>query len=138
MSTLTRKYLIWFKKQNQSLDFLISFFFNKKINNVFCMCLRESCVCALNISPTYAGFLFILLLISSWSLINPRKRWIHRPIDFPFLINTRLLKANLKFHTSICKYVKTYILCKNQDENLQSHEFIAEGLGSTQRIYLYL
>lgn len=46
MSTLTRKYLIWFKKQNQSLDFLISFFFNKKINNVILYVLeRELRVC---------------------------------------------------------------------------------------------
>lgn len=54
-------------------------------------------------------FLLNLVLISSWSLINPRKRWTHRPIDFPFLINTKLPKANLKLHTGICTYVKTHI-----------------------------
>lgn len=50
------------------------------------MCLREreGGMDAGTISPTYVGLLLNLVLISSWSLINPRKGWTHRPIDFPF------------------------------------------------------
>lgn len=65
--------------------FNIFFSSRKQKNHVFCMCLRESSVYVVNISPTSVVFLFNLVLISSWILINPRKRWIHRPIDFPFL-----------------------------------------------------
>ena len=79
--------------------FLIPFFFLQENKKSCIMCLKESSVYVVNISPTFVAFLFNLVLISSWILINSRKRWIHRPIDFPFLINTELPKANLKFHT---------------------------------------
>ena len=101
------------------------------------MCLKESSVYVVNISPTFVAFLFNLVLISSWILINSRKRWIHRPIDFPFLINTELPKANLKIHTWICKYVKTYILYQNQVERIIKL-FIAEDLGRPPTIHLCL